>query len=146
MLLSKDIADLKSMRQHEVFLGLKRDLAMVSLLLFFFLLLYLFIYSSLYTYIHIYIYIYTYIFFNCISLLFQAIQATFKAEEMVNYSYRKMKEEEGRRIAAVDAFHVIEKSIQELKAKLTEEEKERKSDAAADVNPVKECLLHFHVP
>ena len=50
---------------------------------------------------------------------------------MVNYSYRKMKEEEGRRIVAVDAFHVAEKSVQELKAKLTEEERERKSTVAA---------------
>ena len=38
-----------------------------------------------------------------------------------------MKEEEGRRIAVVDAFHVVEKSIQELKSKLIEEERERKS-------------------
>ena len=101
---------------------------MVSLLPFFFLLLYLFIYSSLYTCIYIYIYIY----FNCISLLFQAEQATFRAKEMVNYSHRKMKEEEeGRRITAMDAFHVAKKSIQKLKAKLTEEERERKSTAAA---------------
>ena len=44
---------------------------------------------------------------------------------MVNYFYRKMKEAEGRRIAVVDAFHVAEKSVQELKAKLAEEERER---------------------
>ena len=30
LLLPKDMADLKSMRKHEVFLSLKRDLAMVS--------------------------------------------------------------------------------------------------------------------
>ena len=36
LLLSKDMADLRSMRQHEVFFGLKRDLTMVSLLSFFF--------------------------------------------------------------------------------------------------------------
>ena len=36
-----------------------------------------------------------------------------------------MKEEEGRRIAAGDAFHVAEKSNKDLKAKLVEEEKER---------------------
>ena len=38
-----------------------------------------------------------------------------------------MKEEEGRRIVAVDAFHMAEKSIQELKTKLPrrrEKEKE----------------------
>ena len=34
-------------------------------------------------------------------------------------------EEEGRRNAAVEAFQVADKSIQELKRKLQEEEKER---------------------
>ena len=48
LLLPKDMADIKSMRQHEVFLGLKRDLAMVSLssslfLCFFFLIVLLFL-------------------------------------------------------------------------------------------------------
>ena len=42
-----------------------------------------------------------------------------------------MKKEEGRRIVALEAFQVAEKSIKDLKAKLTEEEKERKSVAAA---------------
>ncbi|XP_030931098.1 uncharacterized protein LOC115956982 [Quercus lobata] len=60
-----------------------------------------------------------------------AIQATFRAKETVNYSHRKMKEEEGRRIAAMDAFHVAEKINQELKRKLLEEERERKSAVAA---------------
>ena len=50
---------------------------------------------------------------------------------MVNYSHRKMKEEEGRRIAVVDAFQVAEKSDKDLKAKLAEEEKERKFAMAA---------------
>ena len=36
LLLPKDMPDLRSMRQHEVFLGLKRDLAMVSQFLFLF--------------------------------------------------------------------------------------------------------------
>ena len=34
LLLPKDMADLRSMRQYEVFLRLKRDLAMVSLFLY----------------------------------------------------------------------------------------------------------------
>ena len=42
-----------------------------------------------------------------------------------------MKEEEGRRNATVEAFNVAEKSIQELKSRLLEEERERKSVAAA---------------
>ena len=42
-----------------------------------------------------------------------------------------MKEEEGRHTATVEAFNVVKKSIQELKSKLFEEERERKSVAAA---------------
>ena len=42
-----------------------------------------------------------------------------------------MKEEEGRRNAAVEAFNAAEKSIQELKSRLLEEERERKRAAAA---------------
>ena len=38
-----------------------------------------------------------------------------------------MKEEEGRRNATVEAFNVAERSIQELKRKLLEEEREIKS-------------------
>ena len=41
LLLPKDMADLRSMRQHEVFLGLKRDLAMVSKFFFLTILLFL---------------------------------------------------------------------------------------------------------
>ena len=49
LLLSKDMADLRSMRQHEVFFGLKRDLTMVSLLSFFlFFIFYFFIFLFLY--------------------------------------------------------------------------------------------------
>ena len=58
---------------------------------------------------------------------------------MVNFSHRKKKEEEGRRIAAVDAFHVAEKSNKDLKAKLAEEEKERKFVAAALKNVEKQA-------
>ena len=42
-----------------------------------------------------------------------------------------MKEEEERRITAMDAFHMAEKSNQELKRKLIKEERERKSAAVA---------------
>jgi len=40
-------------------------------------------------------------------------------------------EEEGRRNAAVEAFNLAERSIQELKKKLLEEERERKSATTA---------------
>ena len=54
---------------------------------------------------------------------------------MVNHSHRRMKEEEDRRIAVVDAFHMAEKSNQKLKSKLQEEEKKRKS-ATTTLNTV----------
>ena len=50
---------------------------------------------------------------------------------MVDYSYRQMKEEEGRWIAAVDAFHVAKKSNKELESKLTEAEREKRSAEVA---------------
>ena len=49
----------------------------------------------------------------------------------MNYSHRKIKEEEGRMITAVDAFQVAEKSNKKLKVRLQEEEKERKSATVA---------------
>ena len=53
------------------------------------------------------------------------------AEELVNNSHRQMKEEEGRRIAAVETFFLAEKRIQELDTKLTKADRERKSAEAA---------------
>ena len=50
-----------------------------------------------------------------------AVQATYRAEKMINHSHQQMKEEEGRHIVAMDAFHVAKKRIQVLKKKLTEE-------------------------
>ena len=50
---------------------------------------------------------------------------------MINYSHWQMKEKEERRIAAVKAFYVAEKSIQELKNKLTEAKREKKSAKTA---------------
>ena len=85
----------------------------------------------LFLFVYLLLLLFFFFWFNCISYPFQAIQGTFKVEGMVNYSHRKMKEEEGRRIAVVDAFQVAEKSDKDLKAKLAEEEKERKFAMAA---------------
>ena len=49
----------------------------------------------------------------------------------MNYSHCKMKEEKGKRIVAVNAFHMAKKNNKELKIKLQEEEKERKSVTTA---------------
>ena len=77
LLLPKDMADLRSMRKHEVFLDLKRDLAMVSPLtpsLFYLIYFYLFFITSFSSFV------------ICFSLS-QVVQATYRVEEMVNYSY-----------------------------------------------------------
>ena len=49
---------------------------------------------------------------------------------MVNFSYRQMKEEEGRRIMTVDAFNMAKKKIQELTIKLNKANKDKKSAKA----------------
>ena len=53
------------------------------------------------------------------------------AEELVNTSHKQMKEEERRRIVAVEAFTLAEQSIKDLNTKLTEATKEKKSVKAA---------------
>ncbi|KAL0016172.1 hypothetical protein SO802_003241 [Lithocarpus litseifolius] len=60
-----------------------------------------------------------------------ADQATHRAKKLVNSSHRQMKEEEGRRITAMDAFNVVEKRIQELNNKLIEADQDKKSTEAA---------------
>ena len=49
LLLPNDMADLRSMRRHEVFLGLKRDLAIVSPLVLVFFYLFYFLFFKLYS-------------------------------------------------------------------------------------------------
>ena len=58
---------------------------------------------------------------------------------MTNYYHQQMKEEEGRRNATVEAFNVVERSIQELKKRLQVEEKERQYVAAALENTEKQA-------
>ena len=60
-------------------------------------------------------------------------------EETTNYCHRQIKEEEGRRNAVVGAFIMAERSIQKLKRKLLEKERERKSAAAALDNAEKQA-------
>ena len=97
-MLPKDMANLRSMRRHEDFLNLKKDLAVVSLSirLFFF-------------------------FFYHVSFLGRPFEP---------YS-GQMKEKEGRHNVAVKAFNVVEKRINELKNKLTEVERDKKSAETA---------------
>ena len=119
LLLPEDMAKPRSMIRHEVFLNLKRYLAMVCPLLVH--KRYLAMRSSLASLS----------FSNPCFFLRQVVQASFRVEEITNYYHRQMKEEEGRRNATIKAFNVAKRSIQKLKKKLLEEERERKSAAAA---------------
>ena len=57
----------------------------------------------------------------------KVIQVAHRAEEIVIISHKMMKEEEGRRTAAVKAFELIENKSQELTAKLVEVDRDKKS-------------------
>ena len=57
----------------------------------------------------------------------QAVQAAYKAEELVDYSHWQYKSEEGRRIATVEAFNVAKKSLKDLKVQLSQSKNDRKS-------------------
>ena len=70
LLLLDDMVYLRTMKKHEVFLTLKRDLALV-----------------------IFSFLFIYFFFT------KVIQVAHMAEELVNNSHWQMKEEEGRQIA-----------------------------------------------
>lgn len=83
----------------------------------------------------------------------QNIQATYWAKEMVNFSHKQMKEEEGTRIAAVKAFNVAEKKIQELTTKLNKAGREKKSaeesgyeESKSSENILPHKSLGIHVP
>ena len=99
LFLPSDIADLRSIRKHEVFLSLKRDYAMVSPLTNFLLFEITLLFSLFFFFLQLYFF------------LWQVLQAICRVEEMINFSYRQMKEEEGRHVAVVDPFDVAEKKI-----------------------------------
>ena len=46
---------------------------------------------------------------------------------MTNYCHQQMKEEEGRRNATMKAFNVVEKRINEMKNKMAEVKRDKKS-------------------
>ena len=127
LLLPTDMADLRSMRKHEVFLSLKRDLVMVSPSTSFL----TFKITTLFSPSFFFIFFLFFFFLLLYLFTWQAIQATYRAEEMVKFSHKRMKEEEGRRIAVVDAFNVVENKIQELTTKLNEANRDKKRAKAS---------------
>ena len=68
-----------------------------------------------------------YLFIMLLTLFFQAVQATFKVEEITNCCYQKLDDERKRRVLAVQSFNIADQSIKDLRKKLAKEEKARKS-------------------
>ena len=70
-------------------------------------------------------------FANFITFFFlKAVQAAYRAEEIVISSHKAMKEEERRCVAFVKAFELVEKNSQDLNAKLVEANQDKKSAEA----------------
>ena len=55
-----------------------------------------------------------------IFIFFKAVQVAHRVEEIVISSHKATKEEEGRNVAAVKAFELVEKKSYNLNAKLVE--------------------------
>ena len=60
-------------------------------------------------------------------LFFQAVQATFRLEEITNFCYKQLEDERKRRTAVVQTLTIAKNSNAELKKKLAEEEHARRS-------------------
>ena len=55
----------------------------------------------------------------------------FRAEEMANSSSKQLEDERNRQVAVVEAFKIADQSTQDLRHKLEEEERARKSADSA---------------
>jgi len=71
------------------------------------------------------------LFVRLLTLFFQAVQATFRVEEITNSCYRQLDDERTRRVAAVESFNITDQSNKDLRNKLIEEERARKSAESA---------------
>jgi len=71
------------------------------------------------------------LFVRLLTLFFHAVQATFRVEEITNSCYRQLDDERNRRIVAVELFNIADHSNKDLRNKLTEEERARKSAESA---------------
>ena len=67
------------------------------------------------------------LFVMLLTLFFQAVQAIFRVEEITNSCYQQLDDEKRRRVTAVQLFNFADQSNANLRKKLAEEEKARKS-------------------
>ena len=62
-----------------------------------------------------------------LTFFFQAVQATFRIEEITNSCYQQLDDEKRRRVTAVQLFNFADQSNANLRKKLAEEEKAQNS-------------------
>lgn len=124
LFLPQDVADLRTLKTHDVFLTLKRDLAMVSL-------------WTPYLY-----WIYIFLFHlkdSSWCFLFRQSRQKNIVEEWVDDAHKQWKDDEAQRIAAIQTLAMAEKRIQDLNTKLAEVDRERKSGKATLVGVKKQA-------
>ena len=130
------MADLRTLKKHEVFLTLKRDLAMVCISIRLYIYFYIFI--TIYLLFLFYIYFFTLLFYFSCRCCLSGHQNNQYCQGMGRSGTFQCKDEEARRISTVKTLVVAEKRIKELNTKLTEEDRERKSAEAALVGAKKQ--------
>ena len=128
-LLPNDMAELRSIRRHEVFLNLKRYLGMVCTLFAFF-------FTSLWLFVRL------------PTPFFQVVQVAFRVEEITNFGYRQLDDERNKCMAAEESFNIADQSNKDLRKKLMGEEQARRSaDSALEgVQKQAEDALRAEVP
>ena len=109
------MVDLRTLKKHEVFLTMKRDLAMVRISTCYSLCFLLKNSSNWES--------------NCFFL--QAIQTSHLTKEWVDHAHFKLKDKEARRVSAIKNLALVKKNNKDLVTKLTESDKERKNAEAA---------------
>ena len=114
LLLPKDMAELRSIRRHEVFLNFKRYLGMVCTYPPFLFCFYIFMVICKVT-----------------NPFLSSCPSCFRVEEITNSGYRQLDDERNRRMAAVESFNIANKSNKDLRKKLKEEEQGWRSTDSA---------------
>ena len=71
------------------------------------------------------------LFVRLLTLFSQVVQATFRVKEITNSYYRQLDDERTRHVVAVESFNIADQSNKDLRNKLNEEERVRKSAESA---------------
>ena len=121
LLLLKDMDELWNLKKHELFLSVKRDLALVR-----------FPYTNfLPPKIHYYSYMHTFLLISISTIHAQATQATHVIKEWVDQAFCDLKEKESKHYATQNSLTLIDNKLKETLLKLVECDKARKSPEAS---------------